>query len=81
MFCTHTHTNYCLQESTNRVQHETVYSLASGEHHHCGAAIDSVACCHEVPARLQGIFLRGLIICGLREGVLSNVSVLSSFLM
>lgn len=47
---------------TDGVQHETVDSLAGGDHHHGGTAIESVARCHEVPARLQGIFLRGLIV-------------------
>lgn len=47
---------------TDGVQHEAVDSLAGGDHHHGGAAVESVARCHEVPARLQGVFLRGLIV-------------------
>lgn len=66
-------------ESTNGVEHEAVDSLAGGEHHHGGAAVEGVACCHKVPARLQGVCLRGFIICGLRDTVQTNVKILSSF--
>lgn len=57
-----------MEEGTDGVQHETVDSLAGGDHHHGGAAVESVARCHEVPARLQGVFLRGLIVGGLSGG-------------
>lgn len=53
--------------STHWVEHEAVDSLAGGEHHHGGATVEGVACRHEVPAGLQGVLLRGFIICGLRE--------------
>lgn len=51
-----------MQGGTDGVQHEAVDSLAGGDHHHGGAAVESVARRHQVPARLQGVFLRGLIV-------------------
>ena len=50
---------------TYRVQHEAVDPLAAGEHHHGGAAVQGIARRHQVPARLQGVKLAGLPICGL----------------
>lgn len=55
--------------NTNWVEHEAVDSLAGGEHDHGGAAVEGVARRHKVPARLQGVLLGGLVICGLRETV------------
>lgn len=48
-----------------RVKHEAVDSLTSGEDQHGGAAVQSVASCHQVPSRLQSIFLTWFTICGL----------------
>lgn len=62
-----------VQRSTDRVQHEAVDSLAGGEHDHSGAAVKCVTSRHKVSAGLQGVFLRGLIICGL------SISIVSSF--
>ena len=50
---------------TYRVQHEAVDPLPGWEHHHGGAAVQGIARRHQVPARLQGVKLAGLPICGL----------------
>lgn len=47
---------------TDGVQHEAVDTLACGDHHHGGAAVEGIARRHQVPARLQGIFLGGLVV-------------------
>lgn len=58
-----------LEKSTYWIKHEAVDSLASGKYYHGGAAVEGVACCNKVPARLQGILLTRLSICCLRETV------------
>lgn len=47
------------------VEHEAVDSLAGGENHHGGTAVESVARRHNVSSRLQGVFLTRLSVCGL----------------
>lgn len=54
-------------ERTDRVQHEAVDSLAGGENDHGGAAVQGVTRRHQVPARLQSVFLTRLVVCGLQN--------------
>lgn len=54
-----------LKKKTDRVEHEAVDSVAGGEHHHGGAAVEGVARRHQVPAGLQGVLLRGFVVCNL----------------
>lgn len=55
-----------LKKKTYRVEHEAVDSVAGGEHHHGGAAVEGVARRHQVPAGLQGVLLGGFVVCNLK---------------
>lgn len=56
----------CLMEVTHRVQHEEVEAGAGAEGHQGGAAVQSVAGTHNVVARLERVFVCGLLFCNLK---------------
>lgn len=62
-----------------RVEHEAVDPLTRGQDQHGGAAVQSVASCHQVPSRLQSILLAGFAICGLQSKRSSPSSSLYMF--
>lgn len=55
-----------MSEGTHRVQHEEVEAGTGAEGHQGGAAVQSVACTHNVVARLEGVFVCGLLFRNLK---------------
>lgn len=55
-----------MSEGTHRVQHEEVEAGAGAQGHQGGAAVQSVACTHNVVARLEGIFVCRLLFRNLK---------------
>lgn len=51
--------------STYRVQHEEIHSLPCGKSHQSCTAVERVTGSHNIAARLQGVLLGRLILCGL----------------
>lgn len=51
--------------STYRVQHEEIHSLPCGKSHQGCTAIERITSSHNIAARLQGVLLGRLILCGL----------------